>query len=954
MTVSAANFFGGAQSFDLSGSTVFSLHPKSPRSCRVNCTSSLAAVRLPDARHLKPGAMNFVLSNVGTNLLTVRDRANATVGAVSPGNTAYISLVSNSTQGGAWVMAQVTSDTPRVASVSGSPVAPSEAVSTSHPTYNPECGDPCNPNVGTAPAVPMWINSALVALNENRDPIRGADLSIARQIEITISSGFSHDSNHTSPGVSAELLEKLSGTHILTWDGNNPVSQQSRHPHHIQLKYDSVTDTWSWEFPTGQDIPVFRLFWTKTISYSSGGMEYELELRFVVEWAYNVENGLPHEEEGAFGSLMNFYAFSTEVNPDYVDLENDPDQHNIPFSREDPLVYGPLYPGTSRMKYAHPQMLFAACIPTTFQSPALYTWYHPSEEYYRECYRVGNGAPWTSTPAKDAATNSVFRVINQSAWRAMTIGGDVPTSELYPLVTIENGAGYGLTALKPSLPGWDEASGELTDGSDISLTDCPVDQSSNAVDVCEGHPDTPYVGVGGTHRCWKSGNEELVLGEEVNPCCISIGPVSKVDLVRKCCDTAITFDGTQIGEACQASDLTVSVHEVFHTKDMDFVVANYTMGTSGRDFRWWKGVGDPDYEVVEMTNFPNVDGNTVEGAFSLESGTITCISDGVGAAFTPGAAYEYVGSPTIATHHFRFKARIVFDQSTPPAGHNAGLAARSVDVIGQVYRDRIAAVVYRSGGGNPENTGCSLQIVLYKDDVRTVLAQLDNISPVPLVGGIGFFLEFEGRGTILKARIISAADLSVLAEVEGASCALTQGGVLEAFGEVGCLSAQWSDFTYVDLNAETNPGDPSGNQIHNTVRIYNSSGELFGEVFLDQRVDPGYPYEACQTTAGCGEPPCEAEICHGYQINSSPLSFTAPLTGYTYALNDAPEELRHCLVGSDCIHGTTCTECEVPFRGVVVTLPGRCTEADPEYPQHKMCAGFEAWFVAGCFGVTFL
>lgn len=422
--------------------------------------------------------------------------------------------------------------------------------------YNdPACLGNCEDFLDLEPSgivVPMFMNSA-AAINQYREPIRGADVQLPNEIGIAFERGqFVEDPNHpNATTLSPEMHEALFGIedvdppqkwHILTYGGSIPGN--TRHWHHI--RYTGVHGTpasYGWNLPA--PFSVRRHYWKKTITYTrqSDQAEFEIEIRLVMEHTVNPEpdpgptpgSGTNNATEGSWGTLFNVYVFCNEASPTFVDGNNfTPNgwSSGIPFSKNDPAAWGGNYSangGVQADKVCHPQMLICASIPTTMESPAGFEWHEGSFNRVAYCYQRSAGIPWTNPSITAIGTliwnNGVFGdMISGFAHGCMTLGGDVPLSVPMDWIVVENpesdvnpGEGNGYTFMFCKKPGWDETEGvlDLLGGTAIKLCLFPQEEDQNRVSVCTGHPDEPFEGSGGTHRCFLSAANECCIGVTV-------------------------------------------------------------------------------------------------------------------------------------------------------------------------------------------------------------------------------------------------------------------------------------------------------------------------------------------------------------------------------------------------------------------------------------------------------
>lgn len=290
------------------------------------------------------------------------------------------------------------------------------------------------------------------------------------------------------------------------------------------------------------------------------------------------------------------------------------------YNKRDPgvsgLAYGLSETGTTDQKASrrgvHPQCAILAHIPTTWEAPCGRNWVPPkinerSAPNFRSLgtglgrnlarlYDVPNGSPWldisgcgTTYPGETSAGgswpainygmlyNCVFGYYGSSTVaKAMTLGGSVGEegSAFLEWMAIENGNGDGRTYLIPSKAGWDEQCGELTvaAGSSISISLCTSDGDClpddelcsdrgewprTLISPCDGHPDEPLMGVGGTHHSFRNRDQAQGRDGHLNTtCCVPMAPTSLTG-VQFCSRTETEYGPPQFSQ-CETQDVDCS------------------------------------------------------------------------------------------------------------------------------------------------------------------------------------------------------------------------------------------------------------------------------------------------------------------------------------------------------------------------------------------------------------
>jgi hypothetical protein len=450
-----------------------------------------------------------------------------------------------------------------------------------------EPGD-CDP---AGVAVPMYYNAA-DAMNSGREPIRGADLNMPLKIAVTFDPGFEDDPDHehASP-ISAECLEALLGQHPLTYMGLmiGEHSDITRNPYQIALQ--GSDPVWAWGMPSVAPgyTSVEKHWWKKLVNYKIGEEDHVLEIRFVAEHA---SDGLG-TFGGLWGTLFSIYVFSDEINADYLDGDEYEPHNNAKHYVNDPLVWGALYEAANKL--AHPRLLIAAQVPTTLHAPNGYSWVPPDEIRFKPCRTKLNGAPWSAGIPINGELNSVFgTAVIAYDMRAMTLGGG-RRAEIFPWLCIENGGGQGVTALQPTHAGWDEAVGDLTvaDGVDCSVECCLPPQP--AFNTCDGLPDEPLEGIGGTHDCWRSSASRKYLCLPIN-----MGSAVRVHL-KEACKTITSNYGPFNGVNCPIESQFCGF--VFTTTVLTLPFYDYSYSFGGnqllRIYQFKAFIDNPDYERMD-------------------------------------------------------------------------------------------------------------------------------------------------------------------------------------------------------------------------------------------------------------------------------------------------------------------------------------------------------------------
>lgn len=859
-------------------------------------TGAGGIVALPPAADFPLGGPLYNVHNWGSNSFTLQSSPNVTVG---PGESAF---VLNVTLSGVRTWRAFVRSGPSAYGVTIGRSDPSTFESEEILTYSPDCGDVCSASQASQ-IVPMWINSC-VARNAQRDPIRGADLRIPVKLQLKITDKMIRDTNHRhASNMSNELKRLLYGDTLVLGLDSASHGTTSRHPHHVGLDLSGPT----WTYP-GSSVTVTRKVWKRTDTYKVGTTTYTLECRAVAEWV------AANDDEGAWGSIISVYVFSNEIVPTYVDSTNDAVQNNCPFTHDDPCVYGALYAGANtHPKFFHPQLLLVAHIPTTFHAPCGYDHVPVGDELWEECYALTNGAPWSSGAIGDSHKNCVFSRASGTdpsgftPARCMTIGGDVPISELYPFLVIENGAGYGGTYLKPTNAGWNEAVGNLTPLSDVSLRECGFPQV--AVDTCAGHPDEPYGGIGGTHRCFLAG-----VTNPGDPC-YPPGKPAYMTCVEYCCGYVKTYD-----ETCVATPEICTVYQEFRTTftmqvdDYDF---DYVNAGVSRSITWKAVAPDPDYarpEWLAETSFADMTTNLGTWTHDFSGSEVTAVA---GSGFVRADAY-WVGTGTTYT-----------------CGHAkwTGLCKTSTGKKHLVLT-RWDPTSKNGYGFELDPGGSTLKIYKITANVASVIASLGSVT---LTGDVN--PEVSSIGS-LHTLSVGSNTISVH------DCTYKFQGQIAVGTSSTSAGARFEDMLPEDWNNRVdNPGSfVTGAQRSVDVVISNATGSTQMTAHPDANICmkylsggcTGYVNELCGTLIE-GEQSCGCTIT---RIADCDEIFEIPSDF------DSGDVLTVSAIGAgnpsaqDCIDTPPCNRCPPPYSAVRITLPASCNTTD--WPFKK---GMEYWMV---------
>lgn len=343
----------------------------------------------------------------------------------------------------------------------------------------------------------------------------------------------------------------------------------------------------------------------------------------------------------------------------------------------------------------HPQCVALAHLPTTFHAPIGRMWKsQANNEFYKEflgpideparnlddCLLVPNGSPWLTTtsctdpcPCRQSTwpndswgifENIVFGYPPGSPGyymgKGMTLGGDMKRSKPMEWFCWENGGtGSGRTFLRVSRPGWSETCGRLDvpggNSGEIWVCvddgDCPLgnDQCGGdagewpttiGVSNCDGHPIEPYMGVGGSHTCFRSAagsqlNKDTAADEPIvqpavsNYVCCTPPRDTVISAYEYCTRNTITYGDPLGGGGCEIIGSECFNTNTFWTQWLVFYT-QYTMCPNAnqlnRSMSWTRILPDPDpnYALRNWT-YSNTDADLIDdlGTFTRGASSLT-------------------------------------------------------------------------------------------------------------------------------------------------------------------------------------------------------------------------------------------------------------------------------------------------------------------------------------------
>lgn len=730
--------------------------------------------------------------------------------------------------------------------------------------------------------------------------------------------------------------------------------------------------------------------------------QHEMEIRVVVEHTVDPEptlepdgtGGVADKTQGAYGLLVHVYVFTTELgwnfespggvggwvleDPEYTPVGAGGD---ILFDMDDPCMTGALAGDGFDDKYCHPWMVICAHLPTTFQSPIGKNWVPIAEranilgQVWSEgrrgrnreyCYTVSNGAPWSTCETgqmtlSDGAGrygNIVFKSADGATTdnhAAITLGGDVPESQFVEFVTIENGLGEGRTFLKPFKAGWDEACGELDilGGSSISIKICVGDRFNEGgwpkfeIDTCEGHPDEPMEGIGGTHRCFHNDGSGATLP---GFCCIEIwgsGALSGAPRLAKAYAwDRCTTDWVLFDEFCEIVDDHCDGQGKAYSGNMRFLAIEdyrYPFNPNLRTISWLSVSQNPEY-VAEDYEYDAGD----VGDFTQEIGT-WAFGASISVTTAPGAGnvkahLEY--APTSHTYE-----DIVVEAGITSASQRASVGVRC-STNGSAEVSGYFAEVQPFPGGDGEPNVWSLRIIKITDDVVEPLT--DDESHISFTGEI--HVSFECWGTRLTAIFTDTLSGEEIVTLEVDNCDFVTGNPAAMLRSGNITGVSWAEFTVEDKTRDF---------IEVEASLGRDSASLSFPAVLHRFIS-GFecnwstPLSVCD---GYGETKCECwygeQQAHGSTSTSHPAgtgditpTVNDPVTG---ACTEGDNPTWHDGPPPPCCEYISCSSggvetygCDIhcvphPFRDLGLELPQVWTEPGRALLSPKLCRGIDHW-----------
>lgn len=981
-------WYGGSET--VSGNKTLGLN--SPRIIRL--TGVTQTIILPDLTNaiLEPkdyGGFRFIIIKDSAGTAIIEDADSNTIATITQNHASMVSLYqSDGTD--TWGSITRTRGTPRtVGHGSRGAIQPEGEIT----TFDPDdiycyVGDDCE-WTNAAPldgqdgrdlvVVPMFMNPCVTADNRLREAVRGADVIMPSDVYVNIPVGlFSEDTSHPLhqelPQTFWDALEKGNDPHKLTYKPDDKqIFANSRNPYHLR-RSDSGNN---WEMGLFDCV---KEFWKERIEYTDGADTFHLDIVLQVEHTiignepgltgYTTDvamdqGGKNNANDGAWGALFCLYIFTDQIAPTFSDgdmYQPAGGSVQVPFWRHDPFAWGNapgVSGGTNADKFCHPQLMAAAMFATTMHSPCLYEWIPPNERaiipetllqglHLTWEYRRPNCVPWITDPTRDIPDvctgcsddsgirfNTHFSHDNSTdAWAAMTLGGDLPSSEPTTHLCWENSAGIGRTFLQPSSPGWDEEIGELTyvSDSDAGIGLCiNWDDSWNEYDfdTCDGHPAEMFNDVGGTHHCFK--NNET---GSATQCCIAILSANAT-VIQSCVLDWVQY-GNRVGGSCDVSSF--GCDEISHiTTSFAVQIYDYDLGPSTnpislRNIEWRNYDLDPDAILWNYTYDPGDAGDIDQlvGIWTLGA-TIT---------ITPAGSETLTGilqyNPSRATIDGEWRDGVCSATFKNATNAVHGVGFRMEDDAGN------DAYGY---GGYIESTGVDTGkavLAVYTNGVETILAQEDIVLDSDTVDAN---IRCHGHSIHFSWEVDGGSSGSIVVN----DCTYHEDGAPALFTKGSGVLAEFENWIIIDESYQYlyHRGFLGDNNISFTV-----AEELLGG------------YGRCNEEDGscCGEC-CEPECCNciswSYTLTSvfdGSWSGPGDLLGLPY-----PSDPTYCggpFWNTDCFGDWCppniwyCGDCPSPFPALNFCIPTRCYEDDvdshgfhyTEDDEPNICSGLTRWY----------
>jgi hypothetical protein len=674
---------------------------------------------------------------------------------------------------------------------------------------------------GTA-SVPMYYDLTQ-SWNSGREAIRAADMPMPDTLYIEVRDTMVADTNHPyGQDISDELKSALFRTHELVYVGTIDRSAKSRNPHHLKV---SGTGPYSYSFRSGGELVEDSPCWEAETEYVVGETTYTLTVRMYAEYIDQSASANGDSEYGAWGTIFTIWAFTDEITMSYTDGDPYVPFDSYGFTKEDPFVGG-LYEGdAASVKRMHPQALFMATCPTTWHSPIGYSHYSrlSRDQYKSPCFAVDSGAPWSSGSAAEAIDNNAFGSTTTTAkLRGLGSLGGWNTSEFFNWACIENYAGTGKTILKPNNPGWDESVGDLSTYSDIRVDVCTPFHAG--ISACNGHPDDPYQGKGGTHDAFRDNTDT----EDSDMLCYKTDEITSILVDQRCVVKTTTYDSACdiYSENCEE----IPIRSSFQPQVEDYFFGDPEGNGTLRYIQFRQYVNDPEY--VDQA-FPDSDiCDPQSDCWTARVGSGTVASEAVSVSVTGG---KTVGG--LLTYNVPTMADVVDTTitatTTRTGSQKIGLAVRAGYAAGSITEGYVGIV--DEGAGT---------VTLYKvtaSDTLTIMAT----ESVTIPAGDYTFSMFARGSTItftVTGSFVSSLSIEDCDHVDAGKPGLACLNVAGSFSGISVVDRNWQKLTII-----ANVTDKA--EIYSIVPLEATRGWVKSQVggSCEEICDPDCPSCPCTT-----------------------------------------------------------------------------------------------------------
>jgi hypothetical protein len=515
------------------------------------------------------------------------------------------------------------------------------------------------------------------------------------------------------------------------------------------------------------------------------------------------------------------------------------------------------------------------------------------------------------------------------AWGGMTLGGAFSRTEPIEWVCIENGLGVGRTILKPTNPGYDEATGELNteDGSDVSVTLCDVSGVTDFVprdfDSCEGHPDEPFEGVGGSHGCFKNRNDSTY-------CCTNTTEKTYIRITQVCYRNT-TYYGAPSGGSCPIDHGTCAVTATF-SRSFELRPYDYDFQMDGnpalRELKWRHLYPDP---TNTLYNSPDPFDNSLTNWNTLVGGTINNID-------YPGTPPAYFQIDSVNNTKHAHWAHIYNPTSS-------------------IYTDGfIEAIAFNLGGGNTFGAGWCLSEYLTSDQLDGYYAFINSTTGV-------ITLYYAIGSTNTQTVLASTSDATLIGATEIAFRFTKHGSTLTfEWNSAGVVGTYETNLT-ADHCAYTSVGHPGlvaapqhTDMRFKDIRVLDST-PLWVAVeakMYPTQVEASVPGNACPALNACnGSYESIPDVgtfpnCPGYSWGETLSEVTGasavdPLSS-TSNPNRFEDGFPADCFGPLCDDNVTerCGDCPPPFQALSLYIPSQCGPS-PITNRETICRGARWW-----------